>query len=66
MSVPTAPSDDSVSLTQIWGALNTDLQARVIQLLAHLAFNLLTAQTTSSINKEAFDAITSDQSQNPS
>jgi hypothetical protein len=66
MSVPTAPYDDSVSLTQIWGALNTDLQARVIQLLAHLAFNLLTAQTASPINKEAFDAITSDQSQNPS
>jgi len=66
MSVPTAPNDDSVSLTQIWGALNTDLQARVIQLLAHLAFNLLTAQTASPINKEAFDAITSDQSQNPS
>jgi hypothetical protein len=66
MSVPTAPSDDPVSLTQIWAALNTDLQARVIQLLGQLAFNLLTTQTASSINKEAFDAITSDQSQNPS
>jgi hypothetical protein len=66
MSLPTAPSDDSISLAQIWAALNTDLQACVIQLLARLAFNLLAAQTESSINKEAFDAITSDQSQNSS
>ncbi len=66
MSLPTAPSDDSVSLTQIWAALNTDLQACVIQLLARLAFNLLTAQSESSINKEAFNVTSSDQSQNPS
>jgi hypothetical protein len=65
MSVPTNPSPDSVVLTQIWAALNADLQGAVIRLLAQLAFNLLTAQTASSINKEAPYAISSDQSQNP-
>lgn len=65
MSVPTVPSDDSVTLAQIWAALNADLQGCVIRLLAQLAFNLLTAQTKSSINKEAPYATSSDQPQNP-
>ena len=65
MSVPTAPSNDSVTLAQIWAALNADLQGSVIRLLAQLAFNLLTAQSESSINKEAPYAISSDQSQDP-
>jgi hypothetical protein len=66
MSLPTAPPDDSVSPTQIWAALNTDLRACVIQLLAQLAFNLLMAQIESSINREVFNVTASDQSQNPS
>jgi hypothetical protein len=65
MSVPTVPSHDSVTLTQIWAALNADLQGSVIRLLAQLAFNLLTAQTDSSIKKETPYAISSDQPQNP-
>jgi hypothetical protein len=65
MSIPTAPSNDSVTLAQIWAALNADLQGSVIRLLAQLAFNLLTAQTESSINKETSYAISSDQSQDP-
>lgn len=65
MSVPTAPSNDSVTLVQIWAALNADLQGAVIRLLAQLAFNLLTAQTEPSINKEVPHVISSDQSQNP-
>jgi hypothetical protein len=50
MSIPNTSSDNSVTLTQIWAALNSDLQGSVIRLLAQLAFNLLTAQTESSIN----------------
>jgi len=65
MSIPNTSSDDSMTLAQIWSALNADLQGSVIRLLAQLAFNLLTAQTESSINKEAPYAISSDQSQNP-
>lgn len=63
MSVPTAPSNDSVTLVQIWAALNADLQGAVIRLLAQLAFNLLTTQTELSINKGASYAISSDQPQ---
>jgi hypothetical protein len=65
MALPTAPSDDFVAPAQIWAALNADLQERVIRLLAQLAFSLLTVRTESPINKEALDALSSDQSQNP-
>jgi hypothetical protein len=64
MSAPTAPSADSGAPAPIWLALNADLQGRVIRLLAQLAFNLLTAQADSSINKETVYVRSSDQSQN--
>jgi hypothetical protein len=66
MSIPNTSSDNPVTLTQIWAALNAELQGSVIRLLAQLAFNLLTAQTEPSINKETVYAASSDQPQNPS
>jgi hypothetical protein len=64
MSASTAPSADSGAPTQIWATLNADMQGRVIRLLAQLAFNLLSAQAESSINKETVYVRSSDQSQN--
>lgn len=64
MSASTTPSADSGAPAQIWLALNADLQGRVIRLLAQLAFNLLSAQSESSINKETVYVRSSDQSQN--
>jgi len=65
MSLPIAPSDIPLAPAPIWAALNADLQGCVIRLLAQLAFNLLTAQTESSINQETLYARSSDQPQNP-
>jgi hypothetical protein len=65
MSASTAPSNNSVAPTKVWAALNADLQGRVIRLLAQLAFNLLTAHINPTAKKEAPDAHSSEQPQNP-
>jgi hypothetical protein len=65
MSIPSTTSASSTVPTQIWEALNSDLQERVIRLLIQLTVDLLVAQTDSSAKKEDCHAQSSKPSENP-
>jgi hypothetical protein len=45
MSVQSSPTKCSVSSSQVWARLGTELQKRAIRLMAQLAFNLVATQS---------------------
>lgn len=65
MSIPSLTSAPYDAPAQIWEALNSELQQRVIRLLIQLTVDLLLAQTESSAKKEDSHAQSSEPSENP-
>jgi hypothetical protein len=61
MSDQPTSSDPCASPAEVWSALATDLQTRVIWLLAQLAFNLVMAQTEHDSQEVSNVTITSQQ-----
>ena len=45
MSIQSPSTNCSISPTQVWARLATELQGRAIRLMAQLAFNLVVAQS---------------------
>jgi hypothetical protein len=65
MSDQSTISDHHALPAEVWSALTTELRARVIWLLAQLAFNLVMAQTEHNSQEVSNVTVTSQQSQDP-
>jgi hypothetical protein len=64
MSHLSSTTDCRVSSAQVWARLAAEYRARVIRLMAQLAFNLVVAQADSPI-QESVHAVSTEYSQDP-
>lgn len=63
MSQPSKPNHPTILPTQVWAGLALERRTEVIRLMAHLAFNLVNAQSDL-FNQEAAHVVRPDPQQN--